>query len=326
MILYLLLLVLGFVLLIKGADWLVDGSTALAHKHHISDLVIGLTIVSFGTSAPELVVNGIAAATNHPDIVFGNIIGSNNVNLFLVLGLSGLILPIAVQSNTIWKEIPISLLAAGVVLFISNNFLWQEANVLNRYEALFMLLLFSLFLYYVFKQMKNDAQLDVQLQEVKQGVAKKEIYGNLKIWTLIIIGLAGLVLGGNLVVNNATKIATQVGISEKVIGLTIVAIGTSLPELVTSIVAAIRKNSDIVIGNVIGSNIFNFLLILPVSALVNPVTYNQNFNTDLYVLIGGSLMLFAAMFTGKTKSFDRLEAAILLLVYITYNFMMLRNI
>lgn len=314
MILSLVLIIVGFALLIKGADWLVTGASALAKKNNISDLVIGLTIVSFGTSAPELVVNSIASFTNHPDIVFGNIIGSNNVNMFLVLGIVGIILPIKVQSSTVWKEIPISIFAAIMVFLLANSFIWQNDLILGRFEALVLLIFFAGFLYYVFLQMKKETPLVVTDPAVK--VTKN--LSNTKIWGLMIIGLAGLVGGGKLVVDNATIIATTLGVSEKIIGLTIVAIGTSLPELVTSIVAAIKKNSDIVIGNVIGSNIFNLLFILPISALVDPVQYNPNFNIDLYLLIGGTAILFIAMFTGKARKIDRWEAMILLLVYGLY--------
>lgn len=308
MILQILLIFVGFALLIQGANWLVDGASALARKHNISDLAIGLTIVSFGTSAPELVVNVISSFQGHSDIVFGNIIGSNIFNLFAILGIVGLIAPIVVQSSTVWKEIPISFFAA-ILLFALTNSLFQTDLLLSRIDGIILFTFFSLFLLYVYKQLKNDT-LDLEIPQNE--------FSNLKIWLLIIFGLAGLILGGNLVVTYAVEVASIMGISEKVIGLTIVAMGTSLPELVTSVVAAIKKNSDIAIGNVIGSNIFNILLILSVSSLIRPIDYNILFNSDIYFLAFGTIFLFVAMFTGKKKKLDRWEALLLLVAYIIY--------
>jgi cation:H+ antiporter len=308
MIIPILLVVAGFVSLIFGANWLVDGASALAKKYKVSDLVIGLTIVAFGTSAPELVVNCIASVKGYSDIVLGNILGSNNFNLFIILGLSGLILPIKVQSSTSWKEIPISLFVSVLLLFLLNDFVFTGTSYSSRLDALILLVLFFLFLYYVFNQMKNDPQT-VTIENQKSTV---------KIWGLIIIGLGGLILGGQLVVVNSVEIANTLGVSDKIIGLTIVAAGTSLPELVTSIVAATKKNSDIAIGNVIGSNIFNILLILSISSLIRPIEYNPKFNLDLLILIGGTVFLFTSMLTGQRKRLDRWEAGILFGFYIIY--------
>ena len=309
MILSIIILIVGFAILVKGADWLVSGASSLAKKHNVSDLVIGLTIVSFGTSAPELVVNSIASFQNHSDIIFGNVIGSNNINLFVILGIVGLIMPITVQSSTVWKEIPISFFAIIVVFVLSNSFFLQTDNVLSRIDGLVLLILFLLFLFYIYKQMKTERlELEIPVKELS----------NWKIWGLIAIGLAGLVLGGKLVVNNAIEIAVNFGVSQKIIGLTIIAAGTSLPELVTSVVAALKKNSDIAIGNIIGSNIFNLLLILSVSSFINPISYNTSFNTDIYMLAGGTAFLFIAMFTWGKKKLDRWEAGILLATFIIY--------
>uniref|UniRef100_UPI0040489F83 calcium/sodium antiporter n=2 Tax=Roseivirga sp. TaxID=1964215 RepID=UPI0040489F83 len=303
------LLLIGFVFLIKGANWLVDGASALAKKHNISDLAIGLTIVAFGTSAPELVVNAIASFQGHEDIVLGNVIGSNNFNLFMILGIAGLICPMTVQSSTVWKEIPISLLAAVLLLFLANDFFSNDTAVISRWDGGILLVLFLGFLAYVFVQLKSDSRnLEVPTNQ----------FSNLKITTYIVLGLAGLVLGGKFVVSSATDIATSLGLSEKIIGLTIVAAGTSLPELATSVVAALKKNNDIAIGNIIGSNIFNIFFILSVSALITPIEYNAIFNTDVFILLGGTLFLFAAMFTGRKRELDRWESALLLIVYIGY--------
>lgn len=309
MFLQIILLIVGLVLLVKGADWLVDGASVLAKKKNVSDLAIGLTIVAFGTSAPELVVNAVAASGNYPDIVFGNIIGSNNFNLFIILGLSGLIIPLSVQSSTVWKEIPFSLFAAIGLIFLANNYFLTESRELSRWDAAILLVLFGAFLYYVATQLKSEPSLDTQ--EVKD-------YSTAKIWGLIIIGLAGLVGGGKLVVDNAVAMAQSLGVSEKIIGLTIVAAGTSLPELATSVVAAMKKNADIAIGNIIGSNIFNIFLILGVSGLIRPLEYNVSFDTDIYILMGGTIFLFLAMFTGKRHKLDRWEAFLLLSTYLLY--------
>jgi cation:H+ antiporter len=302
------LIILGFASLIFGANWLVDGASSLARKYKISDLAIGLTIVAFGTSAPELVVNAIASFQGYSDIVLGNIVGSNNFNLFIILGLAGIIFPIAVQSSTVWREIPISLFAALLLLVLGNGILISDVSEISRIDGVILFISFVFFLYYVYKQMKTEDNEEVTL--VKRT--------NLQIWGYIIGGLFGLIIGGQLVVTNGIEIATDIGVSEKIIGLTIIAAGTSLPELVTSIVAARKKNSDIAIGNVIGSNIFNILLILSISTLIKPVTFNQNFNLDIIILLGGTLFLFIAMFTGKRKKLDRWEAALLLGFYLFY--------
>lgn len=306
-------MIAGFLLLIKGAGWMVDGASALAKKNNIPDLAIGLTIVAFGTSAPELVVNSIASYDGYSDIVFGNIIGSNNFNLFMILGIVGLISPIAVQSSTVWKEIPISLFAALLFLVLANNFLGQDELNISRTDGAILLLMFFSFLYYVYTQMRTEPPVLDMPEATLQSMS------SMKIWGLILIGLGGLVFGGKLVVDNAIEIATSLGVSQKIIGLTIIAAGTSLPELVTSVVAATKKNSDIAIGNVIGSNIFNIFLILSISSFINPIEYSLTFNFDLFLLLGGTAFLFIAMFTGGKKKLDRWEAAVLLGVFVFYN-------
>ncbi|WP_339701960.1 calcium/sodium antiporter [Algoriphagus aquimarinus] len=309
MTLPIILLIVGLLLLVKGADWLVDGASVLAKKYKVSDLAIGLTIVAFGTSAPELVVNSVASMGGYPDIVFGNVIGSNNFNLFIILGIAGLIAPLTVQSSSVWKEIPFSFLAALILLFLANNYFISGTSGLSAVDGIILLTLFGAFLYYVFTQLKSEPESNDSV---------KKDYSNLKIWTFILTGLAGLVLGGKLVVDNAVAMAQSFGVSEKIIGLTIVAAGTSLPELATSVVASMKKNNDIAIGNIIGSNIFNIFLILGVSSLISPLDYALAFNTDLYILGAGTIFLFVAMFTGKRKKLDRWEAVILLISYLAY--------
>lgn len=308
MILSSILVIIGFASLIFGANWLVDGSSALAKKNHISDLVIGLTIVAFGTSAPELVVNSVASMDGFSDIVFGNIIGSNNFNLFITLGIAGLIYPITVQSSTVQRELPFSLVVTILLFILASDIYSNHASESSRMDGVILLLVFGGFMYFVFRQLKQD-KVEAIVIEHKS---------NYKIWGLILLGTAGLIIGGKLVVDNSIVIATELGVSQKIIGLTIIAAGTSLPELVTSIVAAFKKNSDIVIGNVIGSNIFNILLILGVSSLVNPVQYNHNFNQDFMILILGTVFLLMAMFIGKRNRVDRWQALLLLSFYLIY--------
>ncbi|MBU1100293.1 MAG: calcium/sodium antiporter [Bacteroidetes bacterium] len=308
MIISLILIVVGFSALIFGANWLVDGASALAKKHRISDLAIGLTIVAFGTSAPELVVNSVASVDGLSDIILGNVIGSNNFNLFFILGLVGLIYPITVQSSTAWREIPISLIVTVILFALANNFFLNQTYEISRLDGVILFSLFILFLYYVFKQMKTEENLVISYKQKS----------NTKICGLMSAGLAGLIIGGKLVVDNSVDVATNLGISQKIVGLTIIAAGTSLPELVTSIVAAIKKNSDIAIGNVIGSNIFNILLILSFSSFIRPINFNQNFNQDIAILFGGTVFLIIAMITGKRKKLDRWEAGILLGFYLIY--------
>jgi cation:H+ antiporter len=310
MILQIIILIAGFIALIKGAAWLVDGSTALAKKYRVSDLVIGLTIVAFGTSMPELVVNAFAAYENRPEIVFGNIIGSNNFNLFIILGVSGLIAPLVVKKSTVKFEIPFSLIAVLVVLILSNYSLFSSGKILSRFDGVILLLCFAGFLYYIFRQMQQS-KTDYFPVDAKP-------LSNWKIWSFIVLGLTLLVVGGKLVVNSAVEIATFLGVSQAVIGLTIVAAGTSLPELATSIVATLKKNNDIAIGNVIGSNIFNIFLILGISSVIRPIPFNVKFNFDMYLLIFGTLLLIIAMFVGKKSQLSRWQAGILFAIYLGY--------
>lgn len=296
-------------MLIFGAGWLVDGSSALAKKYNVSDLAVGLTVVAFGTSAPELVVNLTAAINDHTEIVFGNIVGSNNVNLFLILGITGLIAPLAVKSSTVWKEIPVSLFAAVAVLLMANDVLSTGESVLSRLDGGILLVAFAFFLFYVFRTLRADpSAVVIETAPMSKG----------RMALLIAVGLAGLIMGGKLTVTHAVTLAEHWGMSEKLIGLTVVAIGTSLPELATSVVAAFKKNTDIAVGNVIGSNIFNILFILGVTAVIRPLGFNTAFNTDLCLLIAGTVFLFVTMFTLKKHKLDRLEAGFLLAAFMGY--------
>jgi len=311
LIINILLIILGMALLLKGGDMLVDGSSSLARRFKVSELAIGLTVVAFGTSAPELVVSLSASIGSHPEIAFGNVIGSNNLNLLFILGITGLLAPVAVQKNTVRIEIPFSLLSAIILLFLANfAILSGERNILSRIDGIILFLFFVLFLFYVYAGMKKNEIVDEASSAISFSSGKSLLF--------VILGLAFLVSGGKLVVNSAVILAQAFNISEKIIGLTIIAAGTSLPELITSITAVIKKRDDIAIGNIIGSNIFNIFLVLGVSAIARPMEYSLVFNKDIYLLIFGNLLLFLAMFTGKKRTLDRWEAAILVSLYVGY--------
>jgi cation:H+ antiporter len=308
MLLNLLLLVTGFIALILGANFLVSGASSFARRFHVSELAVGLTIVAFGTSTPELVVNIVAARNGLGEVLLGNVIGSNIFNLLLILGISGTILPLVVQHKTVWLEIPISLIAVVVLFALANIPSEESVSVIGLPQGVILLTLFTAFMVYVFFNLRSA---------VPENVSSNNKPVVLSI-VLIISGLAGLILGGKLVVSESSKLAAQFGMSEKLIGLTIISIGTSLPELATSVVAALKKNSDMAIGNIIGSNIFNIFLILGVCAVINPIEYPRALNADLMILGISTLLLFTAMFTGKRKKLDRWESMIMILLFIGY--------
>ena len=312
MFLQFLLLFVGFAILIVGADFLVNGSSSIAKKFGISNLAIGLTVVAFGTSAPELLVSVTSSIKGYNDAAFGNIIGSNNFNLLFILGIAGLIYPLIVQRNTVKYEVPISLLAAGVLFILVNDqmLFGSDTNFLGTLDAVVLLVFFGLFLLYVYRSMKTTSDL-VEDNSIK-------IYKTPIAILMIVGGLVGLVFGAEIVVNNAVFIAKSYGLSEKLIGLTILAAGTSLPELATSCVAAYKKNTDIAIGNVIGSNIFNIFFILGITGLIRPLPYSTAMNFDLYILLGSTVALMIFMFTLNTRKLDRWEAALMLMGYVVY--------
>lgn len=313
MILNFLLLAVGFFVLIKGADLLVSGASSLAKRYNVSELAIGLTIVAFGTSAPELVVNSVASVENHPDVVLGNVVGSNIFNLFFILGIAGVVYPLSVQRSTVYKEIPYSLFGGLLILFLANDvYLGRgEESVITAAEGMILFFFFLLFLAYVAFTLKKDSS--------SQGDEEIKIYAMPKTVIFILLGLAGLTIGGKLVVNNAIDIARALKLSEQLIGLTIMAAGTSLPELATSVVAATQKKSDLAVGNVVGSNIFNMFFVLSISSMINPIPYPTVFNIDIITFLIGTTVLFIAMFTGEKKILDRWEALILLMFFVFYN-------
>lgn len=303
-------LILGLTVLIIGANLLVDGASSIAKKLHVSDMVIGLTIVSIGTSAPELTVSVVAAINGNTEIVMGNIIGSNIFNILLILGISAAIFPLVVQNNTQYKEIPFSLFAAFLVLILANDVFIDKAeiNIISRIDGLVLLFFFLFFLYYIFQIAKKE---DVIIENKK--------YHSTGISVLyIVLGVAGLVFGGKYFVEGAIFVARSIGMSEKMIGLTIIAGGTSLPELATSVVAAIKRNPDIAVGNVVGSNIFNIFLILGVTALIKPISFNPNLNFDVIFLIIVSSLLLISTYTLSRRKIDRIEGYFFIAIYIVY--------
>lgn len=307
-----ILFIIGLVFVIKGADFLVNGASSLAKKLKVSELVIGLTIVAFGTSMPELTVNIFASISGETDIAIGNILGSNIANILLILGISAMIYPLKVTSGTVWKEIPLSLMAAVTIGLMANDFLIDQNNfsALTRIDGLVLIGFFIIFIYYTF------------------GIAKiatgNETVGNFKEKGLFIsssfifLGLFLLVIGGKWLVDGAVQLASLWGVSSSLIGLTIVAVGTSLPELATSAVAAYKKNTDIAVGNVVGSNIFNIFWILGVSSVIKPLPFQLSSNFDIGATIFASLLLFIFMFIGKKHILERWQGLIFLFVYIFY--------
>lgn len=307
----LLLLLAGFTALIFGATKLVDAASGLASKMGVPSIVIGLTIVAFGTSAPELVVNVFAAVEGSTEMVLGNVLGSNIFNVLAILGISALIAPLSVKTNTTWLEIPLSLLAAVTVFVLAGDVFLDKAseNVISRSEGIVLLLFFLIFLVYNLVVAKSgNAEEEIETKDYSVPMAV--------LW--IVLGLAGLVIGGRLIVTSAVSIAEDFGLSQRVIGLTVVSIGTSLPELATSIIAVRKKNVDIAIGNVVGSNIFNIFLILGVSGTIVPITVQPASFFDILVNILAGLLLFIFIFTGKGRQLERWEGAAFLLIFIAY--------
>ncbi|MFC1822832.1 calcium/sodium antiporter [Thermodesulfobacteriota bacterium] len=307
-----ILFILGFVFLIKGAGFLVDGASSIARRLKVSGLVIGLTVVAFGTSTPELFVNLIASVQGNTEIAIGNVLGSNISNIFLILGISSLIYPLSVTKGTVWKEIPLSLLAA-ILLGILANDRWIDGtndSALTRTDGLVFLSFFIIFLYYSFSIAKNIEGMEEHVPAKQYGMGRSLLF--------IVLGLVGLSLGGKWIVDGAVHMAKSFGMSESLVGLTIVAVGTSLPELATSAVAAHKKNVEIAVGNVVGSNIFNIFFVLGISSTVKPLSFQIKNNLDIGVVILANLFLFFSMFTGKKRSLDRWEGAVFVLLYAGY--------
>ena len=307
-----ILFIIGFFLLIKGADLLVDGSASIAKKLKISSIVIGLTIVAFGTSAPEFIVNIFASVQGNSEIAIGNILGSNIANILLILGISAIIYPVAAKKNTVLKEIPFSLLAILILGLMANDRIIDGGTFsgLTRIDGLVLIAFLIIFLYYTFGITKSADDI-VEQDEIK-------VFSYSKATLFIILGLAGLVIGGKWIVDGAVKIAELYNVGQSLIGLTIVAIGTSLPELATSAVAAYKKQSDIAIGNVVGSNIFNIFWILGASAIIRPLPFSTSLNGDIVMTIFASVLLFLVMFVGQKRVIEKWQGVFMVTAYVAY--------
>jgi cation:H+ antiporter len=311
MLVYVLFAV-GFVLLIKGADWLIEGAADIARKFRIPEIVIGLTVVAFGTSAPELAVNIIASVGGNNGLAIGNIVGSNIANVLLILGVAGSMTNLTVQKNTVWREIPFSLFAALLLGFLVNDQISGGAvtDQISRADGLVLIAMFVLFLFYTFHLGKNN--LTEELPEADDTRPMWKSVG------MLVTGLAGLVIGGQWIVDGAVALARLFGYSESFVGFTIVAIGTSLPELATAVVAVRKGNTDLAIGNVIGSNIFNIFWVLGLSATISPMDFNADDNFSILLNIACSAVLFALLFIGKRHTLQKWQGSLLLLGYLAY--------
>lgn len=310
-----LMLILGFVLLVKGADWLVDGASAIAKRFGISDLIIGLTVVAFGTSMPEFVVNMVSVAEGSTDLAITNILGSNIINTFVILGVTALIWPVTSQERSRNFDIPMSIIAGVLVyVFVAVRSPFGETGEgITRMGGIILLVLFSYFLYNTFRHAKDHPEqidtpnpLTANLLSLPHAI------------TLLLVGLAGLVIGGEMIVKSAVQIATNLGVSEAVIGLTVVALGTSLPELATSAMAAFKHNCDIALGNVIGSNIFNVFFVLGTSATILPLPAYEGIDVDAWTAAAGSVLVWLFVKMNHERQVKRWGGALLLVIYAGY--------
>ena len=312
-------MIVGLAVLLFGGAFFVRGAASMARKMNVSTIVIGLTVVAFGTSAPELIVNIFSALKGSSDIAIGNILGSNISNILLVLGIAGIIRPLTVKSSTVWKEIPFGILAVLVLFFLANDTTIGGGgkNMLTQADGLVLISFFIIFIYYTYGLTKAEGSRE-----------NVEVHSWSKSITLIIAGILGLTFGGKLLVDNGIILARLAGLSELFIGLTITAIGTSLPELVTSAIAAYKGHVDLAVGNVVGSNLFNVLWVLGITPIISPMAVGPAVNTDIMVAGGAAVVLFFAMFNGGKDGhrLDRGEAIMLVLLYIGYiGFVMVRG-
>lgn len=303
-----LLLAAGFVALILGANWLVNGATSVGIRAKLSPLIIGLTIVAFGTSLPEMIVNVFSCAKGSPGLAIGNIIGSNTMNILLILGVSALVWPIDVSRISIRRDIPVGFVATLAITLMANYFFTEKAHTINWIEGIVLLVMGIGYL--LLTILKKDPQEDIE------GAQQAMPWG--KTILSLVFGIAGLWIGGELVSDNAQILARNWGMSESTIGLTIVATATSLPELITSVVAALKKNSGIAIGNVLGSNIMNIFMVLGVSALITPLPFEPKMNQELMILFAANILMLLFVFTGKGRKISRWEGALLTLSYVGF--------
>ncbi len=309
-----LFLILGMIILILGAHLMVKGASSFAKMLGIPNIIIGLTVVAFGTSFPELMINVFASLDGQSDLAVGNVVGSNIINVLLVIGIAAFIKPLEVQSTTVRFEIPFSLLGMAILFVVANDGIIDDlpVSILHRSDGIIFLAFFLIFIYYTFVVSNWESK-----HHHDEGHDVHEM-SKLKSALLLVFGMVGLYFGGDFIVDSATSIATKWGLSQVVIGILVVALGTSLPELATSAVASYKGNADMAIGNIVGSNIFNVFLVLGVSASINPITFNPSINIDLLLAFVATLLLFIFVFTGKGRKIDRKEASIFVLLYFAY--------
>lgn len=310
MILNILFLIGGLILILVGANCLTDGSASVAKRWGISDLVIGLTIVALGTSSPELVVSIMSASSGNSGMAIGNVVGSNIFNILMIVGVVAIVRPIKVQKSIMSNEIPLVVLSSLALLFMSEDMLFDEAsqNIVSRIDGLILLLFFAIFMRYIFSIAKNGEETESEVK--KMSVVKSVIF--------IVGGLCGLIFGGQLFVDGASGIARSLGASDALIGLTIVACGTSLPELATSVVAAIKGNSGIAIGNVIGSNLFNIFFVLGCSATICPLQLGGITLVDMLTMLGASILFWVFGWFFKERTITRTEGVLMVLAFVAY--------
>lgn len=307
MFITILLLIFGFVALILGANWLVDGATSVGIRAKLSPLIIGLTIVAFGTSLPELIINVFSCIKGSSGLAIGNIVGSNIMNILLILGVASIIYPIDVSRISIRRDIPAGFVATGA-LFVFANYTWGSLSI-NWIEGVLLLVMAAFYLFLTMKKNESPSN-EVEAVQIPLPWWKTILF--------LVLGIIGLYLGGELVSNNAQKIAKAWGMSEAMIGLTVVAMATSLPELITSIVAATKKNSGIAIGNVLGSNILNIFVVLGISGLITPLQFDNQLNSTLLFLFGANALMTLFVFTGKGTKLSRFEGVLMLCAFIGF--------
>ncbi len=311
-LLQIILLISGFALVIKGASLLIDGSALIAKKLKISEMAIGLTIVAFGTSLPELVVNVSASFKGSSDLAFGNVLGSNIANVLLVLGFTALLFKVPIRKNTVTTDLPYSIVAALLIFFFANSSFMDRGQemLISLREGLVLLVFMLLYLLLVYRVSKQDAE------EMDDFEPQKRRYS----FFYVLVGIVGLYIGSEWIVNSSTYLSDILQLSESFIGLTVVALGTTVPELATAVVAGKKGSLDMAVGNIIGSNIFNLLWVLAVSAIIAPISYKTTYNIELSIIIVSGLVLFAAIFIGEKWHIGRVTGTMFLLTYFAYLF------
>jgi len=300
----------GFAILIAGAQLLVNGATSIGVKINISQMVMGLTVVALGTSLPELIVNIFAGLRGNTDLAIGNILGSNITNTLLVVGAAALVVPIHFQNKTLHRDIPFSLFAPVLLFLLANDFIFGRQNIIGRFDGIILLIFLGFFLYFTFfKQGETSTTGQEEFKQYSWGLSL----------LFIVLGGLGLYFGGKWIVGGAVKIATAIGISETAMGLTLVAGATSLPELATSIIAARKNNADMALGNAVGSNILNILMVLGITAIIKPIPYSPKLNFELGLVFASGLLLLIFGKMGKTKNMlNRFEGLLLVLIYVAF--------